>query len=277
MKSIQRRLFCFLFVLLIAPWLAVDCNAETFIVQFSGHVTESDDARDNSSTAPFDKFQIGVPFSGSFRFDSNLIIAHIPYTLIGSGTLDWYRSPVRDFQVQYDFGNESYRYDGRPNSSPASGAPPFDLDDGGSYTWRIGDNVDNYRDEISLRLENYPSAWNTGVPAGPTLPVPASEYVDGLYPHASFFELSDFGPKTMVTSPQPVVDLEAAFAQSTLSTFTLRFTDPSLPSWQAGMESLLGVVHGDITSLSVHAVPEPHGAALLLTALSSLALVSRRG
>jgi hypothetical protein len=262
-------------LVVVAAWLGAGtpaANAVIFDVQFAGQVRESDDARDNSSTLPFDRFAVGTPFTGSFRFDSSLILQHVESTAISSGELDLYFSPVRDFHVVFDFGGgDTYRYDARPELT----SDILDFDPGSGSTWRIGDNVEDLRDEVSLWVNNYPKAWVDGVTEEPAVPVPASEYVDGLYPHAAFWELADYGPKTMVASPDPIVDLNAAFANSTRPEFALRFTDPALPSWKTGLEAVVGVVYGDITSLTSVTVPEPAGATMIVFALAPGALANR--
>ena len=242
-------------------------DAVVFDVSFAGRVRESDDARDNSSTLPFDRFAVGTPFAGSFRFDSSLILQHVSSTAISSGVLDLYFSPVRDFHVVFDFGGgDSYRYDARPEIT----SDVLDFDPGSGSIWRIGDNVEDLRDEVSLWVQNYPQAWVDGVTEQPAVPLPASEFINGLYPHLMAFELADYGPKTLVTSPDPVVDLNAAFANSTRPEFMLRFTDPALPSWKSGTENFMGVLIGDITSLTSVAVPEPSSALLVVAALAAL-------
>jgi hypothetical protein len=241
-------------------------------VDFSGSVFYSDDARDNSASAPFNGFAVGVPFTGSFKFDSSLILQHVTSTAVSSGLLDLYFSPVRDFHVVFDFGGgDTYRYDARPEIT----TDVLDFDPGSSSTWRIGDNVDDYKDEVALWVHNYPQAWTDDATEAPAVPVPASEYIDNLYPYAAFFELSDQGPKSMISSPNPVVDLNAVFANSTHRQFGIRFTDPAHASWKMGMEQIVGVAYGNITSLVAREVPEPATALLSAVAIGYLALIKR--
>jgi hypothetical protein len=253
--------------------LAPAAAAVVIDVDFAGSVYYSDDARDNSASAPFGSFAVGAPFTGSFRFDSSLILQHVTSTAVSSGLLDLYFSPVRDFHVVFDFGGgNTYRYDARPEIT----TDVLDFDPGSGSTWRIGDNVGDYKDEVALWVHNYPQAWTNDATEAPAVPVPASEYIDNLYPYAAFFELSDQGPMTMISSPNPVVDLNAIFASSTHRRFAIRFTDPANSSWKTGVEHIDGVVHGEITSLVARQVPEPATALLLLVGLGQIGAIERR-
>ena len=246
--------------------------AVRYTVEFGGSLTSSFNL--STGASQFADFAAGSPFHGSFVFDSTLITGFDSLAGTG-GAFRRYFSAIRDYRVEFQLPTRTYVYE-----PPLFGAGRFT---GQSLTlWNVANDytgqpdLSGHTDILAMRLENYPARW-LGGPAGQTVgEVPPSQYVNGWYPHAAFFELSDYEPPLDATaSTSSLVDVAQFFARSGARQYSLRFTDVNAPSWGTGTESINAVMYCDITQLAV-IVPEPAGVVAALSALGGLLAAAPR-
>jgi PEP-CTERM motif len=237
-------------------------NPSRYWVNFTGHITGSYSF--DTGGSPFADFVAGSTFSGTFLFDYDLV-DYTDSLVLSSGAKYRYFSGVRDFLVNYQLPTGTYTY-----QPPVYG----DGDYAGTRlnSWGVSNDAAGYADGLDMRFLNYPVSWVHG-PIGVTFGyVPPSEFVDGLYPHSSFFDLLDtIPPLDTLDSTSALFDMADLFSKSNTRTLDLRFTDPNDPNWWSSGEQLYAVVSGDITALSVSLVPEPSTVMLAAFGLAALA------
>jgi hypothetical protein len=211
---------------------------------------------------------VGVPFAGSFEFNSDWITSAQHLTFPGGLVSRRHYGAVRDYSVTFDTPGADYVY-----------TPPLEhtdvIPDTPLGAWFVTVSPDS--EGVGVNFANYASGWFGRPPGSPIEAIAPDQYIDGLYPHASFFSVFDrTAPLDVIDSVlEPSVDLDRLFDEQGDVNFSLRFTDPFDSDWSSGVEALTAVIHTTVTDLRVIPIPES-SSAILLTLAISVALLSRR-
>lgn len=231
---------------------AMSASATPTTYAFSGHLTQA---------WPYEgwSFRPGAAFSGTLVYDPAAVTSSYDYIDRPDWKLTFHRSPVvsLDYRISGDSGDFVY-------SPPAEGGyAAVGWSDQAGLAWT----------GIDLRFQNYP------VDGKPSLDVPASAYVGGLYPHASFLSIIDTAAHQKAETGADV-DLEALFDTLPRNDFgfAVRFSDAARWSETPGVERVDGYLAGRVERLSAisSAVPEPGTWALMILGMGLVGTSLRR-
>lgn len=259
--------FLAFFLVLALTAVAAAVNPSRYWVGFSGHIESSRQHRP-TVTSQFADFVSGAPFRGSFMFDFSLV-DQTDSLILNAGQLRRYFSGVRDMRVEFTLPSRTYVYEPPEYGEGAFSEYRLNL-------WGVGNNVNNAWDGLDMRFHNYPARWANGPVGIQMAHVPTSQYVNGLYPHASYFILQDNQPPLdTLHSTGALFDMLDLFGKSNDRSFDMRFTNVNDPNWP-GAEQLYAVLFGEITSLRISLTPIPEPATVFISATPLALLFTNR-